>query len=83
MSNFFDDIKQHDWRDLYHRMKDDFDNTDFNYPELFGGKDTTKFPNRAGYWLGVNLVSQYINQHGGCAVTLVDKPAENFAELQI
>jgi uncharacterized protein YjaZ len=40
-----------------------------------------KFPNRAGYWVGFNLVSEYINKYGGCAVTLVGTPAEELVVI--
>ncbi|QBG34995.1 DUF2268 domain-containing putative Zn-dependent protease [Litorilituus sediminis] len=74
--SFFSEIKKYNWIDLYKQMDDYLDNTDFNYPLFFGGEDTSKFPNRAGYWVGYNLVSQYINKYGGCAATLVNIPAE-------
>ncbi|GHF91591.1 DUF2268 domain-containing putative Zn-dependent protease [Thalassotalea marina] len=77
---FFDEIKQYDWRDLFHQMKPHLQDIDFDYPVYFAGKDTKQFPNRAGYWVGFNLVSQYISKHGGCAVSLVASTAE---ELRI
>jgi uncharacterized protein YjaZ len=75
-SIFFDEVKRHEWRDLYNQMQAKLKDSDFNYPVYFGGKDTSKFPNRAGYWVGFNLVSEYIKKHGGSAATLVGIPAE-------
>jgi len=77
-SSFFADVKKHEWRDLYSKMHTNLKDSDFNYSVYFGGKDTSKFPNRAGYWVGFNLVSEYINKYGGCAVTLVSISAEEF-----
>ena len=73
---FFDEVKKYEWRDLYGQMQTNLKDSDFSYPVYFGGKDIAKFPNRAGYWVGFNLVSEYINKYGGCAATLVDIPAE-------
>lgn len=78
---FFDEIKKYDWRDLYNKMQTHLKDTDFNYPIYFGGKDVAQFPNRAGYWVGFNLVSEYINKYGGCAATLVNIPAEELAVI--
>ena len=76
VKEFFDEVRKHEWRDLYNKMQANLESTDFNYPVYFGGKDVAKFPNRAGYWVGFNLVSEYIDKYGGCAVTLVGTPAE-------
>lgn len=75
--SFFDEIKHYDWQALYHQMQPHLEDIDFDYPVYFAGKDINQFPNRAGYWVGFNLVSQYISKHGGCAVSLVDITAEN------
>lgn len=72
----FDEVKKYEWRDLYDQMKTDLKSFDFNYPLYFTSKDVSKFPNRAGYWVGFNIVSEYINKYGGCAASLVDIPAE-------
>ena len=74
---FFDEIKTFEWRELYIQMQSQFNDVDYNYPVYFGGKDKTKFPNHAGYWVGFNLVSAYIKTNGGCAATLFDLPAED------
>ncbi|MDO6426853.1 DUF2268 domain-containing putative Zn-dependent protease [Thalassotalea sp. 1_MG-2023] len=76
VNEFFDEVRKYEWLDLYNKMQTNLENTDFNYPVFFGGKDVTKFPNRAGYWVGFNLVSEYIDRFGGCAITLVGTPAE-------
>ena len=78
---FFDEIKQHDWRELYNQMESQLSEIDFNYPVCFGGKDETIFPNHAGYWVGFNLVSEYIEKNGGCAATLVNMSADNVVAI--
>jgi len=75
---FLEQMKKYEWRDLFSKMQTNLQDTNIDYPIYFGGKDLAKFPKRAGYWVGFNLVSQYIDEHGGCASTLVDVPAEKF-----
>jgi len=74
----FEELKDVEWLELYKLMESDLDNRNFDYPLYFGGKDESKLPNRAGYWVGFNLVLNYIIKHGGCAVTLAGSPAEVF-----
>jgi len=76
VEEFFDEVRKYEWVDLYNKMQANLESTDFNYPVYFGGQNVAKFPNRAGYWVGFNLVSEYIDKYGGCAVTLVDTSAE-------
>jgi uncharacterized protein YjaZ len=76
LPSLFDDIQNQDWMLLYEQMRPELNSVEFSYPVYFGGDDEAKFPNHAGYWVGFNLVSQYINQHGGCAASLVSIPAE-------
>uniref|UniRef100_A0A486XMW3 DUF2268 domain-containing protein n=1 Tax=Rheinheimera sp. BAL341 TaxID=1708203 RepID=A0A486XMW3_9GAMM len=76
LPSLFDDIQHLDWQQLYGKMRPQINNTEFSYPLYFGGEDETKFPNRAAYWVGFNLVAQYINKYGGCAVSLAAVPAE-------
>ena len=78
---FFAEVKKYEWRDLYNQMQTKLKDSDFSYPLYFGGNDLSKFPNRAGYWVGFNLVSEYINKYGGCAATLVNKSAEELVEI--
>ncbi|WP_448567709.1 DUF2268 domain-containing putative Zn-dependent protease [Thalassotalea ganghwensis] len=81
VKEFFDEVRKYEWLDLYNKMQANLENTDFDYPVYFGGQNIAKFPNRAGYWVGFNLVSEYINKHGGCAVTLVGTPAEELVVI--
>ncbi|MEQ3515308.1 DUF2268 domain-containing putative Zn-dependent protease [Pseudoalteromonas sp. BZB3] len=78
---FFNDIKQYAWRDLYQQMLPHLSDTQFDYTIYFGGKDQSKFPNRAGYWVGFNLVVEYIKKHGGCAVTHAHIKAEELGSI--
>lgn len=76
LPSLFDEIKHLDWWQLYQNMRPQLNSTEFSYPLYFGGEDEAKFPNRAAYWVGFNLVAHYINQYGGCAVSLAAAPAE-------
>jgi len=61
-------------------MRSELNSEEFSYPVYFGGEDEAKFPNHAAYWVGFNLVSQYINKHGSCAASLVSIPTEKIVE---
>lgn len=76
----FDDIQNQDWMLLYEQMRPELNSVEFSYPVYFGGEDESKFPNHAAYWVGFNLVSHYINMHGGCAASLASIPAEQIIE---
>jgi uncharacterized protein YjaZ len=80
LPSIFNDIQNQDWMLLYEQMRPKLNSEEFSYPVYFGGEDEMKFPNHAGYWVGFNLVSQYINLHGGCAASLVSIPAEQIVE---
>lgn len=70
-SAFYDDAALTDWRTLLQQFNGDLDSTDFDYPLHFGGKDEQRYPNRAGYWVGYNLVQSHFMAHGGNAATHV------------
>ena len=82
LPSLFDEIQKQDWMLLYERMQPELDSQEFSYPIYFCGEDETKFANHAGYWVGFNLVSQYININGGCAAALVSTPAEEIVGKQ-
>jgi uncharacterized protein YjaZ len=76
LPSLFNGIQSQDWVTLYEQMQPEFNSAEFSYPVYFGGEDESKFPNHAAYWVGFNLVSQYIARHGGCAASLASTPAE-------
>jgi uncharacterized protein YjaZ len=76
LPSLFDEIQNHDWMLLYEQMRPELNSLEFSYPVYFGGEDESKFPNHAAYWVGFNLVSQFINMHGGCAASLAPMPSE-------
>lgn len=80
LPSLFNDIQHQDWVTLYEQMRPELHSVEFSYPLYFGGEDESKFPNRAAYWVGFNLVLQYINKHGGCAASLAAIPAEKIIE---
>lgn len=80
LPSLFNDIQNQDWLTLYKQMQPEFNSIEFSYPLYFGGEDELRFPNRAAYWVGFNLVSQYISKYGGCAVSLASIPAERIVE---
>lgn len=80
LPSLFNGIQNQDWVTLYEQMRPELNSVEFSYPVYFGGEDESKFPNHAAYWVGFNLVSQYINKHGGCAASLASIPAEQIVE---
>ena len=76
LPTFLTDISKSKWQDLYNQMEPQLNEMDFDYPTYFGGADESKFPKHAGYWVGYNLISEYINEYGGCSATLINASAE-------
>lgn len=60
----------------FNKLRSELNSQEFSYPVYFGGEDESMFPNHAAYWVGFNLVSQFINMHGGCAASLAQIPSE-------
>lgn len=77
MPSFFSEIQTSSWLELYDKMKVDFNNQDFDYRYYFAGT-ADEMPKHAGYWVGFNLVTQYIVSNGGSAVSLATTPASEF-----
>ncbi len=71
------EIQTSSWLELYDKMKVDLNNQDFDYRYYFAGT-TGEIPKHAGYWVGFNLVTQYIEKNGGSAVSLAMAPAAEF-----
>lgn len=74
-AEFFDafrsDSNPQSWRLLLQKFNPNLDSTVFDYPLYFGGKDEGHYPNRAGYWVGYNLVQSHFSANGGNAATHV------------
>lgn len=76
LPSIFKDVSNIPWQSLYQQMKHQFDSVDFSYPTYFLGAVEEKFPKYAGYWLGYNLVTLYIDKVGGNAADLVALDAD-------
>lgn len=77
MPDFLSEIKMSNWHELYEQMKQDLNNEDFDYRYYFAGT-ADEMPKHAGYWVGFNLIAQYIEKNGGSAVSLAKTPAAEF-----
>lgn len=77
MPDFLSEIKMSNWHELYEQMKQDLNNQDFDYRYYFAGT-STEMPKHAGYWVGFNLIAQYIEKNGGSAVSLAMTLAAEF-----
>nr|WP_194717409.1 DUF2268 domain-containing putative Zn-dependent protease [Vibrio sp. S9_S30] len=66
------------WRNLLEEMEPKLTSKDFNFAEYFFGTDNGRFPKYAGYWVGFNLIAQYIEEHGVTEEIALSLPADAF-----
>ena len=59
-SLLFEGLENHDWKEILEKMKPHLDSSDYSHNKFFHGSNPSEFPKYAGYWVGFNLVSEYI-----------------------
>jgi len=59
-------------------MESKLDSKKYNFEEYFLGSENHKFPKYAGYWVGYNLVNNYIQRTGISESEAVGLDAECF-----
>lgn len=79
-SDFFDELKNSPWQAYFTQISPKLHDTDFDYPLYFGANKNGQYPSRIGYWIGFNLVSEYINRYGGCAASHIGVSAESILD---
>ncbi|MFZ3504058.1 DUF2268 domain-containing putative Zn-dependent protease [Vibrio harveyi] len=76
--SLFEQIKDQDWRPFYAEMKDKLTSLDYNFDAYFLGSDESRWPKYMGYWVGYNLVAEYLADFQGSELDLVGAKAELF-----
>ncbi len=76
--SLFELIKDRDWRPFYTEMKDKLTSLDYNFDAYFLGSDESRWPKYMGYWVGYNLVAEYLVNFHGSELDLVGAKAEIF-----
>ncbi|EHH1244688.1 hypothetical protein ABVY47_004877 [Vibrio parahaemolyticus] len=76
--SLFELIKDRDWRPFYTEMKDKLTSLDYNFDAYFLGSDESRWPKYLGYWVGYNLVAEYLANFHGSELDLVGAKAEIF-----
>ncbi|HGF4954189.1 DUF2268 domain-containing protein [Vibrio parahaemolyticus] len=76
--SLFELIKDRDWRPFYTEMKDKLTSLDYNFDAYFLGSDESRWPKYMGYWVGYNLVAEYLANFHGSELDLVGAKAEIF-----
>ncbi|MGF1689388.1 DUF2268 domain-containing protein [Photobacterium japonica] len=71
------------WLDILEEMKPILSSKDFHFPDYFYCDESDLFPQYAGYWVGFNLVAQYINKHQISDEIALGLPADVFFENAI
>ncbi|MGR5132390.1 DUF2268 domain-containing putative Zn-dependent protease [Vibrio alfacsensis] len=76
--SLFGKIKDQDWRPFYAEMKGKLTSLDYNFDAYFLGSDESRWPKYMGYWIGYNLVAEYLADFQGPELDLVGAKAELF-----
>lgn len=79
-SSLFKDLQDYDWRRGLKKMSHLLDVRDFSLDKLFLGSHPEEYPKYAGYWIGFNLVSEYLKTHQTKEVDIVGLDAKYFFE---
>ena len=56
----FNNLAPHGWRDLFHMAEPVLQKSEFSFEKWFLGSDPANIPKYAGYWIGYNLVADYL-----------------------
>lgn len=77
-STLFKELLDYDWRNSLKKMSSQLDSRDFSLDKLFLGSHPDEFPKYAGYWIGFNLVSEYIKANDVTDTDIVGLDAKHF-----
>ena len=76
--SLFNSLKNHDWQILLEQMKPLLDEKNQSVSKYFLGSEPDKFPKYAGYWVGFNLISLYVEKHQTGEFELAGMDSERF-----
>ena len=75
--SLFKGIKDVCWKGLYKKMEPKLNSNDFSFAKYFLCDGNTDLPKCAGYWVGFNLVADYLNYSGISEVEALEVKAED------
>ncbi|HFQ5259072.1 TPA: DUF2268 domain-containing putative Zn-dependent protease, partial [Vibrio vulnificus] len=78
LSSMFVDIQHEDWGPLYEKMKPHLESTSFPFEQMFLGTKLDEYPRYAGYWVGYNLVTQYLRNENSSISDVVALDSSSF-----
>ena len=76
--SLFDGLKDHDWSGLLEQMRPLLDKKNQSVNKYFLGSDPDEFPKYAGYWVGFNLISLYLQKNKTSEFKLAGMDSESF-----
>ncbi|MDH5928624.1 DUF2268 domain-containing putative Zn-dependent protease [Vibrio lentus] len=80
VSSMFVDIQDEDWIPIYQRMKPFLESSSFPFEQMFLGTKLDEYPRYAGYWVGYNLVTQYLSRVNTNISDIVALDSSSFVE---
>lgn len=77
-SSLFEKLQDYDWQQSLAKMSSLLNGKDHCFNKFFLGTHPEEFPKYAGYWIGFNLVSQYIQKNKATDSDIVGLESEKF-----
>jgi len=78
ISSLFRDLQNYDWQESLVKMNSSLNDSEFQFNRFFLGSHPDEFPKYAGYWVGFNIISQYIQDYKVTDTALVGLGSEVF-----
>ncbi|MGL4250245.1 MAG: DUF2268 domain-containing putative Zn-dependent protease, partial [Aeromonas sp.] len=78
LPSLFKASQHHDWQALLAEMTPHLSSKQFNFLDFFYCRDNRPFPKYAGYWVGFNLVANYLAKNGLNEIEVMGLPAEAY-----
>jgi hypothetical protein len=76
--SLFNNMKDQDWQGLLEQMSPSLHEKNQSVNRYFLGSEPDKFPKYAGYWVGFNLVSRYVEKYKTSEIELAGMDSERF-----
>ena len=81
--SLFKGIKDVCWKGLYNKMEPKLNSNDFSFEKYFLYDGNTDLPKYAGYWVGFNLVADYLSYSGISEVEALGLQAEEYFNMKV
>ncbi len=79
--SLFDDLKDHDWQVLLEQMRPLLNEKNQSVNKYFLGAEPDRFPRYAGYWVGFNLISRYLERYQTSEFELASMDSDRFYNI--